>query len=210
MAEELLEFENTIEDEEGRSWVARVLGAERKDGRWVGWIRFRQATGETLLDTDRETTQPNRDDLVYWARGLTYFYLEGALARARRRSEGGRAPASTEPVEQSPLPSAGSLPRLEVVDAPPRVIQEITGSADPRPGTLREVPDAGVIVYEGRSGDRPGMAHYFALRFGSRNSGAVLANWLWSRLKGSGATVRVNGEPVELTQTGLADAIVGP
>lgn len=93
MAEELLEFENTVEDGDGKSWVAVVMGAERDDGKWIGWIRFDPAGGGDALVTDRETTQPNRQDLVYWSTGLTYFYLEGALARARERSEeGGGSP----------------------------------------------------------------------------------------------------------------------
>ncbi|MBW3553994.1 MAG: hypothetical protein KY466_10810 [Gemmatimonadetes bacterium] len=91
MAEELLEFENTVEDGEGKSWVAVVMGAEREDSHWVGWIRFDPAGGGEALVTDRETTQPNRGDLVYWATGLTYFYLEGALARARRKKDKDRA-----------------------------------------------------------------------------------------------------------------------
>lgn len=32
MPEELLELENTVEDEEGRSWVARVLGEAHLEG----------------------------------------------------------------------------------------------------------------------------------------------------------------------------------
>lgn len=87
MAEELLDFENTIEDEDGASWEAAVFGAEREDGHWIGWIRFNPRGGGEAVETDRETTQPNRDDLVYWSKGLTYFYLEGALARARRKAE---------------------------------------------------------------------------------------------------------------------------
>lgn len=91
MAEELIEFENTVEDPGGRSYVARVLGEEREDGKWVGWIRFTPADGGAPLETDRETTQPDRDDLRYWSTGLTYFYLEGALARAfeQARKRGG-------------------------------------------------------------------------------------------------------------------------
>lgn len=88
MAEELLEFENTVEGEDGASWVAVVLGSEREDGHWIGWIRFRPVAGGEPLETERETTQPDRDDLAYWAKGLTYFYLQGALERARRRREG--------------------------------------------------------------------------------------------------------------------------
>jgi hypothetical protein len=86
MADRLLEFENTVEDAGGTSWQAAVLGARRDDGKWVGWIEFQEAAGARLLETDRETTQPNREDLAYWATGLTYFYLEGALARAVARA----------------------------------------------------------------------------------------------------------------------------
>lgn len=96
MPEELLEFENTVEDEEGESWVALVLGEERKDETWIGWIRFTPTSGGAPLETERETTQPNREDLTYWATGLTYFYLEGALARARRRRARGDDKRTTE------------------------------------------------------------------------------------------------------------------
>ncbi len=34
------------------------------------------------MRTSRESVQPNRDDLTYWAKGLSQTYLEGALARA--------------------------------------------------------------------------------------------------------------------------------
>ena len=61
------------------------MGAEPEDSQWEGWIRFQPSGGGKALTTDRETTQPNRQDLAYWAKGLTYFYLEGALARARRK-----------------------------------------------------------------------------------------------------------------------------
>lgn len=95
MAEELIEFENTVEDEAGKSWVAVVMGAERDDGQWIGWIRFDPVDGGEPLTSDRETTQPNRQDLHYWATGLTYFYLEGALHRARRRAAGEAPPDRT-------------------------------------------------------------------------------------------------------------------
>lgn len=216
MAEELLEFENTIEDPDGASWVARVLGAERPGGTWTGWIRFRDDQ-DRLVETERETTQPNRDDLVYWAKGLTYFYLEGALARARRRAgaaahepdaasdDGGSDAAAPGSVPTAAAPEE-SGPRLEVMGAPDGVIEQLMGAATLRPGTIKEVPDAGVLVYEG-SGDEG--AHFLALRFSTRNTGAVLSNWLWSRLHGTGATVHVNGQRVELSQDALSHAIVG-
>lgn len=211
MAEELLEYENTIEDPEGASWVARVLGAERSDGTWVGWIRFRDEAGEGLMETDRETTQPNREDLLYWAKGLTYFYLEGALARAARRDQPVKHPVESEEGgesrgEGSSVPEDVG-PRLKLAGAPDRVIHDLMATTDPRSGEIREVQNAGALVYEGSGGS--GELHYLALRFGSRNSGAVLSNWLWSRLHDTGVTVYVDGERIELTQDALSHALVG-
>lgn len=209
MAEELLEFENTVDGPQDRSWLAGVMGAERSDGTWVGWIRFRETGDDTLLETERETTQPNRDDLHYWATGLTYSYLEGALARALRAQERAEAPEPVGPAageSEVRLPS-DTGPRLRISGGQPRLIHEIMGTTDPRPGAIREMPDAGAVVYEGGGGG--GEVHSFALRFGSRNTGAVLSNWLWSRLHGTGAVVHVDGEKVELSQDALSHAIVG-
>jgi hypothetical protein len=218
MAEELLQFQNTVEDPDGRSHVATVLGAEREDGRWIGWIRFAGPEGE-VIETGRETTQPNRQDLVYWSTGLTYFYLEGALARARRVRDGRRAAAAEGAAsESSPRPDAGSgrapqdggVPRLEVLSASPGLAAAVMGARDPRPGTSRDVPDAGVVVYEGAfGGEGVATRHRFAVQFGSENAGATLANWLWSRLHGLGAEVRVRGQRVELTNDGLKRALTG-
>lgn len=208
MTDELLEYENVITGRHGDTWVARVLGAERPDGTWVGWIRFGQVAGEHLLETERETTQPNRDDLMYWAKGLTYTYLEGALERARREAgqppEHGPADLGAGGPTRPPPEETG--PRIRVTGAPEPVIKEVLGATELRRGAIREVSGAGVVIYEG-----PGEAgdHYFALRFGSRNTGAVLSNWLWSRLHGTGASVHVNGQQVELTQDALSHAIVG-
>lgn len=61
-----------------------VLGRDRPDGNWEGWIEFQPVTGQpaVALATDRETTQPNLTALVYWATGLEPIYLEGAFERA--------------------------------------------------------------------------------------------------------------------------------
>ena len=68
-------------DGNGGLWDVRVLGQERDDGTWVGWLEFENPLRGTLR-TERETTQSNRDGLVYWATGLEPIYLEGALSRA--------------------------------------------------------------------------------------------------------------------------------
>jgi hypothetical protein len=60
----------------------RTCGEERADGTWWGWLEFEPRTGGTTLRTGRETTQPNRDALAYWASGLEVVYLEGAFVRA--------------------------------------------------------------------------------------------------------------------------------
>lgn len=66
----------------GSVYQARVYGRPRADGTWEGWLEFEPIDGGDTLRTPRETTQPNRADLEYWATGLTPVYLEGALERA--------------------------------------------------------------------------------------------------------------------------------
>ena len=63
-----------------REWRVRIEGAQRDDGTWAGRIVF--SDGTTTRITDRETSQPNREALEYWASGLEPVYLEGALGRA--------------------------------------------------------------------------------------------------------------------------------
>jgi hypothetical protein len=90
----------------------------------------------------------------------------------------------------------------------PAIVERVLGARDARPGTARQVPGAGIIVYEGEGG-ADGASHLFAVQFGSRNAGATLANWLWSRLHGLGVQVRVDGRSVELTNDALNRAILG-
>ena len=78
------EFANSFQSADGALFRPRVYGAEREDGTWIGWLEFAALGGNTLLRTDRETTQPDRAALVYWATGLQPSYLEGALERAIR------------------------------------------------------------------------------------------------------------------------------
>jgi hypothetical protein len=82
MAEVLVEFDATVTGENGKSYMARACGDARRDGLWQGWIEFVPLGGGEPVRSDRETTQPNRIDAIYWATGLTPVYLEGALVRA--------------------------------------------------------------------------------------------------------------------------------
>lgn len=80
MSETLVRFTETIAGRDGRVYVALARGARGSDGLWHGWLEF--ADGTASFRTTQESEQPNRDDLMYWAQGLTYVYLEGALERA--------------------------------------------------------------------------------------------------------------------------------
>ena len=82
MPEVLLDFSMPVQGPNGLAYTARAVGEEMPDGLWHGWIEFSTADHSELVATGRETTQPNRTDLVYWATGLTQIYLEGALTRA--------------------------------------------------------------------------------------------------------------------------------
>jgi hypothetical protein len=67
----------------GVAYRVRAMGAERHDGTWVGWLEFVDPATGRVRRTDRETTQPNRITLVYWASGVQPVYLRGAFDRSR-------------------------------------------------------------------------------------------------------------------------------
>jgi len=83
VAEVLLEFPDAVASDTGTKYKARACGAEMRST-WQGWIEFVPIADGEPVRSSRETTQPNRQDTVYWATGLTPVYLEGALRRALR------------------------------------------------------------------------------------------------------------------------------
>ena len=95
MAEVFVEYSEPITTRDGRTYLARACGSEMDSARWQGWLEFIPAGGGPPLRSGRETTQPNRTDLEYWATGLTPIYLEGALERALNPVV--RVPSSTPP-----------------------------------------------------------------------------------------------------------------
>jgi hypothetical protein len=118
MAEVLVEFEAAFPGPDGAAYAPRACAREAEDGRWEGWIEFSELDSGAVIQTARETTQPTRDGVMYWATGLTRVYLEGALARA---IAGAPVVASrevdVEPAFDAPAPSL-------VVDVPsvPRAV----------------------------------------------------------------------------------------
>lgn len=100
MAEVLMTHTPPILDDHGHAYVARICGRQAEDGRWEAWIEFVPGDGRPVLRTARETKQPNRSDLAYWATGLTSTYLEGALERALHPE-----PHDVRPQQEAALPS---------------------------------------------------------------------------------------------------------
>lgn len=81
MAEVLVRYATRMVGDDGVSYLPQACGGPADDGLWEGWIEFLTEEG-TAVRTSRETEQPKRADLFYWAEGLTDTYLEGALSRA--------------------------------------------------------------------------------------------------------------------------------
>jgi hypothetical protein len=88
----------------GERYTAQVAG--RPDGHiWEGWIEFVARDTSDALRTPRETTQPDRGALVYWATGLSTTYLEGALRRALTPPSTRAVAATPEPRFEAPAPN---------------------------------------------------------------------------------------------------------
>ncbi|HJQ19259.1 MAG TPA: hypothetical protein VJ867_02850 [Gemmatimonadaceae bacterium] len=102
----------------GDLYYARALGRVAKDGLWEGWLEFTRAGDDEMVTTRRETEQPNRADLIYWAQGLTQTYLEGALERALHPEPVHvAATAGRQFVDSSPRPSG-----IGAITSPNRVV----------------------------------------------------------------------------------------
>ena len=102
MAEVLRVFDEPVVVN-GMPYTAQVAG--RQNGHmWEGWLEFAAVDGSDVRRTRRETTQPDREALAYWAGGLSGTYLEGAMARtfdavATRKAE------MPWPLFESPAPT---------------------------------------------------------------------------------------------------------
>jgi hypothetical protein len=81
MTETFLQLNDPLVGSDGKVYIARVCGRPAPDGGWEGWIEFVPGDGSPALRSRRETRQTERDDLVYWATGLTAVYCEGSLER---------------------------------------------------------------------------------------------------------------------------------
>ncbi len=104
MSEVLFQYDAEFSDDDGRRYHARACGRERRDGRGEGWLEFVPLDGGRPVRTERETTQPDRRFLEYWATGLTTTYLDGALLRATKPKPAVRLVRTAPPPATVPRP----------------------------------------------------------------------------------------------------------
>ncbi len=86
MSERIEKF-STVVRQDGVIYEVEAVGATTAQGLWEGWLEFSPADATLpVLRTERETTQPNKQALQYWASGLEPVYFEGALGRAQPKT----------------------------------------------------------------------------------------------------------------------------
>ena len=84
MAEMIQQYTNHFQDENGVTYTVMARGEESVSGTWEGWLEFHPIDkAMPVWVTGRETTQPKRSALEYWASGLEPLYFEGAFERAQ-------------------------------------------------------------------------------------------------------------------------------
>ena len=84
MAEIIQQYAQQFQDENGAAYAVTAYGEPTAGGTWEGWLEFHPLDKtRPVMRTGRETTQPDRSALEYWASGLEPLYFEGAFARAR-------------------------------------------------------------------------------------------------------------------------------
>jgi hypothetical protein len=122
MDERIHTYAELVQDDGGVRYRAHVRGRERPDGTWEAWFEFEPVEPRLpTLHSARETTQPNRRDLDYWASGIEPVYLEGAISRAERIAAEEAAPVagsgrSAPAAGTSVPPSSLSPPARPVLD----------------------------------------------------------------------------------------------
>src|ERR1043166_7171686 len=84
MDELLQQFEQSIADDSGERYTVYLYGRSRPADTWQGWLVFERQGDGRRWATGIETTQPNREAILYWATGLTDSYFDGAFDRARK------------------------------------------------------------------------------------------------------------------------------
>jgi hypothetical protein len=196
-----------LSDAQGTSFRRILVYAERQPaGTWAAWVEFVSASGDRVVQTDRETTQNTLRDVVYWAMGLQTTYFEGALDRALRRTP--TAIASTSP---TPVSGRGGMVAFRVRSAEPLVAFRLMGTHTLVPGMRRAVHRGGSLIYvrvvEPALTEMPRIYEFLA-HFPSASAAAVLAQRLEMDLAGMAATLEVRRVEVPVDGEAILRALV--
>jgi len=127
-SETLMELDTPVTGPDSRVYQARACGREREDGNWEGWLEFaaiHDGPHGTVWRTERETTQPNRADLVYWSTGLSAVFLEGALVRAMTPRPARRSRSRVRAAALAATPPAA--PAAAELDVPDSIVDPYQG-----------------------------------------------------------------------------------
>ena len=105
MSEVLMEYDPVVSETDGSQWKPRACGRRGEGHMWEGWIEFVPLNrASSPVRSRRESTQPSRESLIYWATGLTPVYLRGALERARFEPAPQPPPRRVAPLFDGPAP----------------------------------------------------------------------------------------------------------
>jgi hypothetical protein len=119
MAEVIFEYDTLVGGPDGSRWAARTVGRPWQGEMWEGWVEFVPVDGDRQpMRSPRETTQPFRDDLLYWASGLTPVFLRGALIRALQPPLERPEPRQVTPHFDEPAPSSVPAPSAPLFPHP--------------------------------------------------------------------------------------------
>jgi len=117
-----MEYDPIVSETDGSEWKARACGRRGEGHMWEGWIEFVPLGGASSpVRSRRESTQPSRESLIYWATGLTPIYLKGALERARFEPAPQRPRRRVARLFDGPAPEPEPA-RSPVASASPRAI----------------------------------------------------------------------------------------
>lgn len=95
MAELIQQYKARLSSDDGAEYTVQAWGEREEGTTWIGWLEFHPLDDlRDVLQTDRETTQPGRRELGYWASGLELIYLQGAFERSHSVSAARSSKAS--------------------------------------------------------------------------------------------------------------------
>jgi hypothetical protein len=81
--------------------------------------------------------------------------------------------------------------------------------AHPRPGSTREIHNAGVLLYQGESSRGSALNRYrFVVEFGSDNAAGAMANWLWTELHGHASALKIGEDDVPVQHAAIKRALL--